>query len=72
MNDLKKVVNESLEKMACTDVQFSISSETEVVVAFNCKEITSFVTEIPGWTYGGIRLDASGDREYSIDFKKVV
>ena len=71
-DDLKKAANETLEKMACTDVQFPVASEAEVIVTFNCKEITSFVTEIPGWTYSGIRLDTSGEREYRIDFKKIM
>jgi len=43
-----------------------------IVAVFNCKEITSFVTEIFGWTHSGIHLDPTGGHQYKIDFRKVV
>lgn len=64
-------VKEALEKMGCTDISFSETGDEIIVVTFNCKEITSFVAEIPGWTYSGIHLNPTSGRQYKIDFKKV-
>ena len=63
-------IREALEKMGCTDISFPDQKKDLIVATFNCKEITSFVAEIPGWTYSGIHLDPTGVHQYKIDFKK--
>ncbi len=65
-------IKEALEKMGCTDILFSETGEDLIVVTFNCKEITSFVAEIPGWTYTGIHLNPTEGRQYKMDFNKIV
>ena len=57
--------------MGCTDVAFPDPKEDLVIAVFNCKEITSFVTEIPGWTHSGIHLDPTHEHQYKIDFKRL-
>lgn len=64
-------IKEALEKMGCTDISFSETGEDVIVTTFNCKEITSFVAEIPGWTYSGIHLNPTEGRQYKIDFRKI-
>ena len=68
--ETKKIIEASLKGMGCTDITFPDPKDKLIVVTFNCKEITSFVTHIPGWTYSGIHLDPTGGRQYRIDFKK--
>ena len=69
-DETKKVIETSLKNMGCTDITFPDLKEDLIVATFNCKEITSFVTDIIGWTYSGIHLDPIGERQYKIDFKK--
>jgi hypothetical protein len=69
--EVKKIIEEALKNMGCTDILFPDLKEGLIVVIFNCKEITSFVTAIPGWTYSGIHLDTSKERQYKIDFQKL-
>ncbi len=69
--EVKELIDESLKKMGCLDIIFPNSKEDLIVATFNCKEITSFVTGIPGWSYSGIHLDPTGKRQYKIDFKKM-
>jgi len=68
---LQKKIKEVLEKMGCTDVIFKDIETDSFYVAFNSKEVTSFVADLNNWKYSGIQLDASGERQYKIDFKKV-
>jgi len=65
-------IKEALEKMGCIDISFLDSKEDLIVATFDCKEVTSFVAEIPGWIYSGIHLDPSKEHQYKIDFKKSV
>lgn len=69
-NSIIAKVKEALEKMGCTEISFPDPKEDLVIATFNCKEVTSFVTEIPGWTYSGIHLDPTKERQYKIDFAK--
>lgn len=69
--DLQKTVKEHLERMGCTDVVFPDPKEDLVVATFNCKEVTSFVSDIEGWTYSGIQLDPTNNRQFKIDFRKL-
>lgn len=69
--DIKRIAKEHLEKMGCTDIIFPNPKENLIVVTFNCREITSFVGDITGWTYSGIQLDPSNNRQFKIDFKKI-
>jgi hypothetical protein len=64
-------IKEALSKMGCTDVSILETGEDMIVVIFNCKELTSFVADILGWSYSGIQLDPTHTRQYKIDFKKV-
>jgi len=68
--EAKKNIIESLMAMGVTDINFPESPENLIVATFNSKQITSFVSEISGWTYSGIHLDPTGKRQYKIDFKK--
>ncbi len=70
VDELKKAVTERLTSMGCADVLFPDQKDSLVVAIFNCKEITSFVQDLPGWEYSGIHLDPTGKRQYKIDFKK--
>jgi hypothetical protein len=70
MQEIKKIIEESLKKMDCSDINFIDEKDNLIVVIFNCKEITSFITDLPGWTYSGIHLDPTKERQYKIDFKK--
>ena len=69
--EIKKIIEEALKNMGCTDIMFPDPKDNLLVAIFNCKEITSFVTNIPGWAYSGIHLDPTGLRQYKIDFKKI-
>lgn len=68
--DTRKIIEDVLKKMGCTEIKFPDLKEDLIVATFNCKEITSFVTDIPGWTYSGIHLDPTNERRYKIDFRK--
>jgi hypothetical protein len=69
---IMKKIKEILEKMGCTEVNFPDPKDDLIVVTFNCKNLTSFVADIPGWIYSGTQLDPSLSRQYKIDFKKNV
>lgn len=64
-------IREVLEKMNCEDILFSDSDANTIIVVFNCKEITSFVANINGWTYKGIQLDPTKQRQYKINFDRI-
>ena len=68
-----KKIEEALEKMGCTDLSTleENSSENYFTVIFNCKLLTSFVAELPGWVYSGIQIDPLRKRQYKIDFRKI-
>ena len=69
---IKKIVVEQLTSMGCLDIDFPDPKEDLVVVAFNCRQLTSFQTQIDGWEYSGIHLDPSGKHQFKIDFRKRV
>lgn len=70
-DEAKIIINKVLIQMGATDIAFQDTKNSNLIaVVFNCKEVTSFVTDIPGWTYSGIRLDPSGSHQYRIDFAK--
>lgn len=64
-------VREILERMNCTDIVFPDPKDDLVVATFNCTEVTSFVAQIPEWTYSGIHLDPTRQRQYKIGFTKI-
>ena len=64
-------IEEILKKMGCTDIYFPDPKENLIVATFNCKEVTSFIADIPGWTYSGIHLDPTHLHQYKIDFKRI-
>lgn len=68
--EIKKIIEDTLKGMGCTDISFLNIKDDLIVVVFNCKEITSFVKKIPNWTYSGIYLDPTEKKQYKIDFKK--
>ncbi len=63
-------IKDVLEKMGYSDIIFR-DVGSDFYVAFNSKEITSFVADMAGWKYSGVQLDLSGERQYKIDFKKL-
>ena len=67
---VQKKIKGVLEKMGCTDVIFKDVEQGLFYVAFNSKEVTSFVVDMDGWKYSGVQLDVSGERQFKIDFKK--
>ncbi len=69
--ELKVEITKALENMGCSDVSFLDSRDELIIVVFNCKELTSFKMELPGWKYSGIQLDSTQTRQYKIDFIKV-
>ena len=69
--EVKKIIEENLKKMGSEDITFLETKDNSLIVAFNCKEITSFVANIEGWTYTGIQLDSTTRHQYKIDFKKL-
>lgn len=69
--ELKKEVEKILTDMGCSDILFPDPKDDLIVTIFNCKELTSFQADLPGWTYSGIHLDPSGVRGYKIDFKHI-
>lgn len=70
MEKIKQQIEDVLVKMGGTDIEFINSQDDAISVVFNCKEITNFIADIPGWTYSGIYLDTSNNHQYKIDFKK--
>lgn len=69
--DLKSQIQGILTNMGYTSITFSNGPENIVVASFDAKELTSFKTELAGWTYSGIQLDMTGSRQYRIEFRKV-
>lgn len=67
----KEIIEEVLKKMGCEDVVFKKSEDNSIYVVFNYKEITSFVTNISGWTSSGIQLDPTKEHQYKIEFNKL-
>ena len=61
-------VSEQLTEMGGTDITFPDSKDNLIVATFNCKNLTSFKAIIEGWTYSGIHLDPTSNRQYKIDF----
>jgi hypothetical protein len=66
-----KEITSALEKMNCYDLLFFDINDNEVVVTFNCKDLTSFTSSLPGWSYTGIELDDTQKRQYKIRFMKI-
>jgi hypothetical protein len=69
--EAKTKIEEGLKQMSCTDIIFADSEENLIVVTFNCRELTSFVTIIRGWFSSGVHLDPSKNRQYKLDFKNL-
>jgi hypothetical protein len=65
---LKVEVVKALENMGCDAILFPNSTDVSVPVVFNCKELTSFMLDLPGWAYSGIQLDPTGTGQYRIMF----
>lgn len=62
------IIETALKSMGCENIAFIKQEEKSITVAFDCKEITSFVTQVPGWKDSGIQLDRTGSHQYKIDF----
>jgi hypothetical protein len=71
MDELKKTIENALKNMGCEDITFNVAQENYMQVIFNCKEITSFVTKIPGWSDSGIQLNTTNGHQYKIEFHKI-
>ena len=71
MEEVKKIIENALKNMGCENIVFMDSKDNFIQVVFNCKEITSFVTKMPGWIDSGIQLDSTGGHQYKIEFRKI-
>jgi fructose-1-phosphate kinase PfkB-like protein len=69
--DIKSIISKALDRMNCENVSFGQVGDSSVTVLFDCKEITSFVATVPGWTYTGIQLNESKSPQYKIVFSKL-
>ena len=69
-DELKTEVSRTLENMGCNDILFQNITDLLVTVVFNCKELTSFKMDLPGWIYSGIQLDLTRTRQYRITFSR--
>lgn len=68
VEEVKSVSEKILTEMGATDLLFPDPKKNLLVVLFNCKILTSFKATLPGWTYSGIQLDPTTERQYKIDF----
>ncbi len=66
--ELKIEVTKTLENMGCSDILFPNPTDSLIIAVFNCKELTSFKMDLPGWIYSGIQLDPTHTRQYRISF----
>lgn len=69
--EIIRKVEDVLKAMGCTEIEFPDPKSDLIVAVFNCKEITSFIATIPGWTFSGIHLDPTKKHQYKIDFTKL-
>lgn len=69
--DLKIKVSEILKNMGYENIAFSNGEENILIVTFNSKELTSFIADLPDWSYSGIQLNTSGSSQYKIEFRKI-
>ncbi|OGG36771.1 hypothetical protein A2110_01010 [Candidatus Jorgensenbacteria bacterium GWA1_54_12] len=70
--ELKSEIQKKLTEMGFENILLRELDENTLIVLFNAKEITSFKEELSGWIYSGIYLDHSNERQYRIDFRKVI
>lgn len=70
IEEVKKLIKDTLTSMGCEDIAITSVNPNKITAVFNCKEITSFVTYIPGWIQSGIQLNASNGHQYNIEFYK--
>jgi hypothetical protein len=70
--DLKKIITERLQEMGATDILIENQGDDVVFARFNCKELTSFNKQIPGWVQMGIELNDKKGQDYRIVFLKIV
>jgi hypothetical protein len=68
---LKAQIQDILTGMGYTEITFSNGEENLLVASFSARELTSFNTQLEGWTYSGIQLDPVGGGRYKIEFRKV-
>ena len=68
--EAQKEIEKKLMEKGCTEVFFTDPKDDLLVVLFNCKELTSFTNIINGWSYSGIQIDSSKQRQYRINFKR--
>jgi hypothetical protein len=68
--EIQKTITDKLKDMGCENIIITEKNSRLISVVFDCKEITSFKTEIKGWGYSGIKLDATG-QHYQIDFQQL-
>ena len=59
-----KIIEQNLTAMGCTDLLFPDPKKDLIVVLFNCKTLTSFKADLPGWFYSGIHLDPTNERQF--------
>jgi len=70
--EVKLEIERKLTDMGCENVTFNGNDDNLLIALFDCKEVTSFKADLPGWIYSGIQLDPTRARQYKIDFTKKV
>lgn len=71
-DELKIKIGEVLDKMGCTEIEFSNGTPSFAVVKFNCPTLISFKANLEGWAYSGIQINNLGGlQKYKIEFKKI-
>lgn len=71
LEEAKGEILKALQRMGCLKIFFQEQRPNSVVVTFDCKDLTSFKAEVPGWHYSGIELDETQERQYKIVFKRI-
>jgi len=68
--ELQEEAGKILSELGARDVKFSDEASDKIVASFNWENVVSFKPSLSGWTYSGIQLDPTKEREYRIEFSK--
>ncbi len=69
---IKDLINQYLTKIGCSGVLFEEPDQNTIRALFDAAELISFKDDVPGWVNSGIQLDQSRQRQYKIEFKKIL
>lgn len=68
--ELRKKIQDALERMTCRNIEFSNGEENKTTVRFDCDTLLSFVLDTEDWKYTGIQPNDAGHQKYKIEFRK--